>query len=44
MIAGPHLLSVVIWVPILGGFLVLALGVSRPREARWFALAVSAAA
>ena len=35
-----HLLSVLIWLPILGGALVLALG-NRPAAARWSALAVA---
>ena len=35
-----HLLSVLIWLPILGGALVLALG-DRPAAARWSALGVS---
>ncbi|KAF1697959.1 NADH-quinone oxidoreductase subunit M [Pseudoxanthomonas jiangsuensis] len=35
-----HLLSVLIWLPILGGALVLALG-NRPAAARWAALAVA---
>ena len=39
-----HLLSLLIWVPILGGALVLALGNERPQAARWTSLAVSMAA
>ena len=35
-----HLLSVLIWLPILGGALVLALG-DRPAAARWSALSVA---
>lgn len=35
-----HLLSVLIWLPIIGGALVLALG-DRPAAARWSALGVS---
>ncbi len=38
-----HLLSLLIWVPILGGFALLGLGNSRPDAARWGALAVSVA-
>jgi NADH-quinone oxidoreductase subunit M len=37
------LLSVVIWLPILGGFVTLALGDERARLARWLALIVSVA-
>jgi len=41
MMFGGHLLSVVIWLPVVGGFLVLALGNERVREAKWASLAVS---
>jgi NADH-quinone oxidoreductase subunit M len=42
--AVPHLLAIVIWLPIVGGFIVLAFGSERADVARWFALCVSAAA
>src|SRR5438132_532270 len=35
-----HLLEVLIWLPILGGFLILGLG-DRPPAARWASLIVS---
>ena len=37
-----HLLSIVIWLPIVGGFIVL--GLSDATKAKWFSLAVSVAA
>ena len=37
------LLSLLIWLPILGGALVLALGDKRPQAARWVALAIALA-
>ena len=37
------LLSLLIWLPIFGGVLVLAMGANRPQAARWLALLVSAA-
>ncbi|MBS0591783.1 MAG: NADH-quinone oxidoreductase subunit M [Proteobacteria bacterium] len=37
------LLSILIWLPIVGGFAVLALGTHRGGEARWAALAVAVA-
>jgi len=37
-----HLLSLLIWLPILGGVLTLMAGNSRPQAARWIALAVAA--
>jgi len=37
------LLSIPIWLPIAGGFAVLALGTHRAKEARWLALAVAVA-
>jgi NADH-quinone oxidoreductase subunit M len=37
-----HLLSVLIWLPIGGGFVILALG-ERPAAARWLALAITGA-
>ena len=40
MMLNDHLLEVLIWVPILGGFLVLGLG-DRPSAARWVSLGVS---
>jgi NADH-quinone oxidoreductase subunit M len=41
MMLGAHLLSWLIWLPILGGFVVLALG-HRVTLAKWMSLAVSA--
>ena len=38
-----HLLSLLIWLPILGGALVLSAGNSRPSQARWIALFVALA-
>jgi NADH-quinone oxidoreductase subunit M len=38
---GAHLLSVVIWLPVVGGFLVLVLGNERVLEAKWASLTVS---
>ena len=35
------LLSILIWLPIVGGFAALALGTHRAKEARWLALAVA---
>ncbi len=35
------LLSILIWLPILGGALVLALGDKRPQAARWLSLAIA---
>ncbi|MBK7250560.1 MAG: NADH-quinone oxidoreductase subunit M [Gammaproteobacteria bacterium] len=40
---GPGLLSLLVWLPIAGGILVLALGEQRIGAARWLALAVSLA-
>jgi len=40
MMLNDHLLEVLIWVPIAGGFLVLGLG-DRPAAARWVSLGVS---
>lgn len=37
------LLSLLIWLPILGGFATLAFGNARPTAARWFAVAVAIA-
>jgi NADH-quinone oxidoreductase subunit M len=37
------LLSILIWLPIVGGFAALALGTHRAKEARWLALAVAVA-
>ena len=37
------LLSILIWLPILGGGLVLALGDKRPQAARWLSLAIAVA-
>ena len=36
---GLPLLSLLVWLPILGGALCLALGNARPQAARWMALA-----
>jgi NADH-quinone oxidoreductase subunit M len=36
-----HLLSLLIWVPIIGGLVVLALGNERARAARWASLLIS---
>jgi NADH-quinone oxidoreductase subunit M len=41
MMLTEHLLSLLIWLPIVGGFVVLALG-ERAEVARWLSLAVSA--
>ncbi len=38
-----HLLSVLIWLPILGGFAVLGMGESRGTAAKWLALLIAAA-
>jgi NADH-quinone oxidoreductase subunit M len=40
---GPGLLSLLVWLPIAGGLLVLALGESRAAAGRWVALVVSLA-
>ena len=37
------ILSILIWLPIIGGALVLALGAERAREARWLGLIVASA-
>ncbi|GAB3506380.1 NADH-quinone oxidoreductase subunit M [Pseudoxanthomonas daejeonensis] len=39
--ANTHLLSVLIWLPVLGGALILALGNARASAARWASLAVA---
>ncbi len=44
MMTSGHLLSILIWLPILGGFTVLALGNERPSAARWLSLAFALAA
>ncbi|MDN5850186.1 MAG: NADH-quinone oxidoreductase subunit M [Nitrococcus sp.] len=41
MFQGWPLLSLVIWLPIVGGFLILAMGDRSPDRVRWLALAVS---
>ena len=41
MMFGGHLLSCLIWLPIVGGFVVLGLG-DRGRSRRWLSLGVSA--
>jgi NADH-quinone oxidoreductase subunit M len=41
MFADWPLLSILIWLPILGGVLILAIGDSAPEKARWAALMVS---
>jgi NADH-quinone oxidoreductase subunit M len=38
-----HLLSILIWLPIVGGFVVLGFGNERAGAARWFSLLVSVA-
>ena len=43
MMFSGHLLSVLIWLPILGGFAVLAVGNDSPSTARWASLLVSIA-
>jgi NADH-quinone oxidoreductase subunit M len=43
MMFGGHLLSWLIWVPIVGGFIVLALG-DRATLAKWLSLGVSSLA
>jgi NADH-quinone oxidoreductase subunit M len=42
-VANAHLLSVLIWLPVFGGALVLALGGARASLARWISLAVALA-
>ena len=44
MMLQDHLLSYLIWVPIVGGFAVLALGNERAQAARWISLLVAMAA
>ena len=41
--ANTHLLSVLIWLPVIGGALILALGNARASAARWASLAVAVA-
>lgn len=41
--ANAHLLSVLIWLPVIGGALILALGSARAEAARWASLAVAVA-
>ncbi len=41
MTTGMPLLSLLIWVPVLGGLLVLAIDDARSSVARWTALAIS---
>ena len=41
--ANTHLLSVLIWLPVIGGALILALGETRAAAARWASLAVAVA-
>ena len=41
--ANTHLLSVLIWLPVIGGALILALGSARAAAARWASLAVALA-
>jgi NADH-quinone oxidoreductase subunit M len=43
MIFGPHLLAVLIWLPIVGGFVVLSLGEGRAEGAKWLSLFVAGA-
>jgi len=40
-VANTHLLSVLIWLPVIGGALILALGNARASAARWLSLAVA---
>ncbi len=40
---GGHLLSVLVWLPIVGGFAVLGVGNDNARAARWVSLAVAVA-
>ena len=42
MLAG-HLLSMLIWLPIVGGFAVMALGTGRDTPAKWLSLLVASA-
>ncbi|NNM62867.1 MAG: NADH-quinone oxidoreductase subunit M [Steroidobacteraceae bacterium] len=44
MMFSGHLLSILIWLPIIGGFAVLALGNANPSAARWASLTISVAA
>ena len=39
--ANAHLLSVLIWLPVIGGALILGLGSARAEAARWASLAVA---
>ena len=41
--ANTHLLSVLIWLPVIGGALILALGSARAQAARWASMAVAVA-
>jgi NADH:ubiquinone oxidoreductase subunit 4 (subunit M) len=40
-VANTHLLSVLIWLPVIGGALILALGEARASAARWASMAVA---
>jgi NADH-quinone oxidoreductase subunit M len=40
-VANTHLLSVLIWLPVIGGALILALGNARAQAARWASVAVA---
>jgi len=42
-VANTHLLSVLIWLPVIGGALILALGSARAAAARWLSMAVAVA-
>ena len=41
MMLNDHLLAMLIWLPIIGGFVVLGLGEQRPGAARWLSLGIS---
>ena len=41
MATNPHLLSLLIWLPIIGGVIALALGEKRAHDARWLSLITS---
>jgi len=42
-VANAHLLSVLIWLPVIGGLLILGLGSARAEAARWASMAVAVA-
>ena len=41
MMLNDHLLAILIWLPIVGGFVVLGLGNERAAAARWLSLGIS---